>query len=166
WCDNTFPSVCLPIIEKKKNFIMVDLQEQQMNVFADKEKLYQLIQNLIMNANKYTSEGKIQCIVSQTSSFISIVIKDNGNGLNHDQKANLVKVFKDTSSQPFALNESIGIELAIVKELVHLHLGEIHLESELDQGTSFTITLPQEKIETLTTSVIQHETMLNYSMNN
>ena len=50
----------LPIIEKKKNFILVDMQEQNMQIYADQDKLYQLIQNLILNANKYTNDGKIQ----------------------------------------------------------------------------------------------------------
>ena len=135
----------LPMIERKQNYIMVDFQDENMLIHADKQKFFQMIQNLILNANKYTNEGKIECIISQTSSFTSIVIKDDGTGLSKEQKQTLYKVFKTNNAHEFTFCESIGIELTIVKELIKLHDGEIHLESEYEKGSSFTIILPQEK---------------------
>ena len=51
-------------------------------------------------------------IVSQTSSFVSIVIKDDGTGLTTEQKQTLCQAFKETTNNEFSFNESIGIELA------------------------------------------------------
>ena len=135
----------LPMIERKQNYIMVDFQDENMLIHADKQKFFQMIQNLILNANKYTNEGKIECVISQTSSFTSIVIKDDGTGLSKEQKQTLYKAFKTNNAHEFTFCESIGIELTIVKELIKLHDGEIHLESEYEKGSSFTIILPQEK---------------------
>ena len=145
----------LPMIERKQNHIMVDFQEKDMLIHADKQKFFQMIQNLILNSNKYTNEGKIECIISQTESFTSIVIKDDGTGLSKEQKQILYKAFETTKANEFTFCESIGIELTIVKELTRLHNGEINLESEYEKGSSFTIHLPQE------TKLTQIESDLN-----
>ena len=76
----------LPSIEKKQNTIFIDYQDEHMLIDADQARFKQMIENLILNANKNTDQGKIECIVTKTLSNVSIIIKDNGIGLSKEEK--------------------------------------------------------------------------------
>ena len=95
---------------------------------------------------------------------MSIVIKDDGTGLTTEQKQTLCQAFKETTNNEFSFNESIGIELAIVKELVRLHDGEIHIESELEHGSSFTINIPQQNTIDALPAKQEDQTSLDYTI--
>ena len=134
----------LPSIEKKQNTIFIDYQDEHMLIDADQARFKQMIENLILNANKNTDQGKIECIVTKTLSNISIIIKDNGIGLSKEEKFAIYQAFELQSGAANSYKEGVNIELAIVKELVHLHNGSIHLESDVEQGSTYTVSLPQK----------------------
>ena len=88
-------------------------------------------------------EWKIECIVTRTLSNVSIIIKDNGIGLTKEEKFAIYQAFELQSGDTTPYNEGVNIELAIVKELVQLHRGQIHLESDVDHGSTYTVSFPQ-----------------------
>ena len=131
----------IPLIEKKTNTISIDYQNPDMQLFADKDKMTQIFENLILNANKYTENGMIECVLNQTAAFTTFIIKDSGAGMSEEQKHQLFQAFEHLSDEPY-FYDGLGLELAIVKELVHMHHGQIFIESELDRGSIFTVIIP------------------------
>ena len=129
-------------INKKKNKLHLTTQTQTMALFSDKEKLEKIIENLLLNANRTTDEGTIDITFSKTDTFTTLTIKDSGLGLNAKQKQTLFKAFEKKESSTNYTPNGLSLELAIVKELVHLHNGQIYIESKENQGTAFTIIFP------------------------
>ncbi|GAA4900392.1 ATP-binding protein [Flaviramulus aquimarinus] len=108
-------------------------------VKGDKYRLQQLFQNLIDNAVKYNDkeEGTIEIGVEDENDFWKFSIKDNGKGIEAPYFDKIFKTFQKLENNP----ESSGIGLSIVKKIVNLYGGNIWLESEINQGTTFYFTL-------------------------
>ena len=80
--------------------------------------------------------------MNQVLSFTTFIIKDNGIGMSEHEKNSLLQAFDEPPLNNYYSYEGLGLELVIVKELIYLHNGQIHLESELNNGTVFTVTIP------------------------
>ena len=130
-----------PIIQNKKNIITVNYQDSNIEIYADKDKIKKIIENLIINANKFTEDGIIDCFVNQTSSFTSFVFKDSGMGMSEDQRNRLLQALDKKNTTDFTF-DGINLELSLVKELTSLHNGEIFVETEESNGSVFTIMVP------------------------
>jgi signal transduction histidine kinase/DNA-binding response OmpR family regulator/Tfp pilus assembly protein PilF len=117
----------------------------QVNGLFDQEKIDQVVFNLLSNAIKNTHTGEISVTVSQvTTAMVQIEVRDTGGGI---EKTKIPYIFDRfyTSGQGLESSEvSSGIGLAYVAELVKLHGGTISVESDLGQGTAFTIMLPSQ----------------------
>jgi DNA-binding response OmpR family regulator len=115
----------------------------------DKDILEKAINNLLSNAFKYTPRrGEIDVSFSIASridgeiSRIKILVGDNGKGIPEDQVQYVFDRYYQVENTNTGFNTGTGIGLAYTKELIELHKGEIHVESRIDHGTTFTITLP------------------------
>jgi two-component system phosphate regulon sensor histidine kinase PhoR len=110
-------------------------------IYSDARLLSQIIQNLLSNALKFTSQGTVQIGAGKVSDdgTVECWVKDSGEGIAPDR---LGKVFErfETDSEPE--RRGIGLGLAIVKEIVELHKGEIRVESEVGKGSTFTFVIP------------------------
>ena len=125
----------------------------------DKDKLEKILSNLLMNAIKFTSnslisgiEGKIFVTVSpelpekNNNKMIEIIIEDSGIGIPQDIIKNIFnRFFTQRGNLISEIPSGTGVGLALVKELVELHFGNISVESEIKKGTRFKIELPYEK---------------------
>ncbi len=108
-------------------------------IFGDKNRLRQVFINIIDNALKYCDSGDSVTIgVTEEAGWISIVVADTGCGIS---KEDLPKI-KTKFYKANLTRRGSGIGLAVANEIVLLHDGEIHIESELDVGTTVTIRLP------------------------
>ena len=118
-------------------------QGDKIFVFADKDRIEQVISNVISNACKYTNEGgRIDVDVFKKESEAVITVKDNGIGI---PKANQQRVFERFFRVDKARSRamgSTGLGLAISKQIIEGHSGTIELESEENRGTVVTIKLP------------------------
>lgn len=113
-------------------------------VFADQDKMHQVITNLLFNAIKFTpTGGKIDIYVSQSKDIISFQIVDNGKGIPPDELSQIFERFYMTEPSRNSQFGGQGIGLSIVKSIVHAHLGTISVDSIYGKGTSFTIELPK-----------------------
>lgn len=122
--------------------ILVELEGKPI-VFADYDRLIQIVLNITKNSIQFTENGNIFLRGKQTENYTIIEIEDTGVGIDPKDIENIWQRFykADVSrrSNPFG---EFGLGLSIVQQLVRLHRGEIYVESEKGKGTKFTIHLP------------------------
>ncbi|MBC5992291.1 ATP-binding response regulator [Pontibacter cellulosilyticus] len=112
-------------------------------VLLDKQLLKNILFNLLSNASKYSAEYKeINFTTSLDGNTIKIVVEDQGIGIPDADKTHLFTPF--FRAQNVTNIQGTGLGLNIVKKYVDIMGGELDYESELDKGTTFTVTLPQE----------------------
>jgi signal transduction histidine kinase len=126
----------------------VDIPEKLPKAWCDRNRLAQVLTNLLSNANKYTpNDGAITVHATQTDSMIQIKVEDNGFGMTpEDQKSLFSKFFRSVDDK---IRESpgTGLGLSITKTLIEKQGGKIWFESEFRKGTSFYFTIPISKDE-------------------
>lgn len=131
-----------PFIDKKMNNVSITIAPSLTHLLADSEKLTIILKNVMLNANKSTQNGQILCKFQTDDTGLCAIIKDDGPGLSEELKQQFLTAF-DPSHDPLAIH-GLGLELAIVKELVHQHGGHISIESQPNEGTTFSIHIPQQ----------------------
>lgn len=121
--------------------------EEPIDVYADYDRFVQVMVNILQNAIQFTTDGTIRVKVEKGYLETIIKISDTGIGMSEDQLKNIWdRYYKaDPSRKNRKFGES-GLGLPIVQQLVRLHKGEINVESELGQGTTFTVTFPDVEI--------------------
>jgi PAS domain S-box-containing protein len=128
------------------NFFVQGQEGLPKYIYADKQRIFQVISNLISNAVKYTQEGEINLdanVVDELTSKnlkIKIQVKDTGTGIPANLKEKLFKPFSQIHNVDDFQVESTGLGLSICKELASLLGGEIGVESEIGNGSSFWFT--------------------------
>jgi signal transduction histidine kinase len=133
----------LPLRDKEIQ-LEIDIEEGSY-VFADKEQVKLIARNLLANAIKFTKEnGKIQISAKSdlSSKTSTITIKDSGIGIPQKELDNLFSDYEITSTVGTKNESGSGLGLKLCKELVELNQGTIHVESDLEKGTVFTVKLP------------------------
>jgi signal transduction histidine kinase len=116
------------------------------NFMADKELIKTAIINILGNAVKYTPEnGNIQFSMEELGSSIVFDIEDSGYGMSQEDLAHVFEKFYRSGSPEITAQTGSGLGLAIAHEIIHLHDGEIEVQSKLGEGSRFTIRLPKEE---------------------
>lgn len=132
--------------EMSKKNIRCDIIGEHIDVCVDKDKMSQVLNNLISNAVKYTDNyGNIQITVIQENENVVITVKDNGCGIDDNDIPYIFKRFYRTDK---SRNRSTGgavIGLTITRAIVQLHGGTIHVESKKGVGSLFKVTIPANK---------------------
>lgn len=141
---NEVCNILKPLLDKKNLTIKKELPEE-LEITGDYMKLQQIFFNLIGNAIKFSNENS-EIIVSATQNKkqTHISVKDFGIGIDKKYHKKIFNKFfqvQDTLSKSEA---STGLGLTITKEFVKLHRGTIKIDSEINNGTTFYITIPQE----------------------
>ena len=109
------------------------------HVAGDPKRLRQVITNLAANAVKFTREGSVTLRVSALEGNVCIEVIDTGIGI---PEAEQDRVFAEFGQALAAGSGGSGLGLAIAKRLVELHGGRLALESIVDRGSRFIVTLP------------------------
>jgi len=127
--------------------LMVSFDKNMQKVFfGDDLKISQIITNLLGNAIKFTSFGKVELAVSAKSNdIIRFTIKDTGIGLTREQQNRLFQAFTQADGSTTRRYGGTGLGLSISKQLVELMNGKIWIESELGIGSSFIFEIPLQK---------------------
>ena len=120
------------------------LPEKDISIYADKDKIFQVLTNLIGNAVKFTEKGSVEVSVVQEENYIEVAVVDTGRGMSKDDVGNLFTKFKQFGIALQGLEKGAGLGLCISKDIVELHKGEIWVESELGKGSKFIFTLPRD----------------------
>ena len=112
-------------------------------VQGDRERLVIAFQNLLGNALKYTPEhGKVEVAVEASAELLTVEVKDSGIGIDQKDLGHIFDRFYRADDKRVREISGSGLGLALSREVVRLHGGDITAESELDRGTAFTMTLP------------------------
>lgn len=115
----------------------------QLEIFADKNMLTTILQNLINNAIKYSyPEGTITVKADLKDDLIEIVISDSGTGMNEEIKNKLFRIDEQISIPGTDNEKGSGLGLILCKDFIERHKGRIWVESELEKGSKFIFTMP------------------------
>ena len=125
--------------------VVVNLPVEVIQVVADRVRLQQILENVILNAAKYTeSGGRIEVSGEGTLSEVVIRVSDNGIGIAPEKLQQVWDLFVQVDESPDRIRKGLGIGLALVKDLVRRHGGSVEAASDgLGKGSTFTIRLPR-----------------------
>ena len=136
---------CQGQLEISGHQVIVKLPKEPVQVVADRVRLQQILENVILNAAKYTEpRGRIEVSAEGTPSEVTIRVSDNGIGIAPDKLQQVWDLFVQVDESPERIRKGLGIGLALVKDLVRRHDGTVEAMSEgLGKGSTFTIRLPR-----------------------
>ncbi len=132
--------------EKNGHALSLSFEDDMPDMVGDRERLEQVVVNIISNAIKYTAAGgHIEiCASRRDERSVMIRIRDNGIGIPESDVPRLFERFYRVDKARSREKGGTGLGLAIAKEMVEAHHGTIHLESALNVGTTVTIVLPTD----------------------
>lgn len=126
--------------ERKNLYLTLDIDSKVPKmVYGDKDRLRQILINIIGNAVKFTQKGGVKVTVQQYPSSIIITIKDTGCGIRQE---NLSKIFVDYYQEEQHGKSGMGLGLSLCRRLIQMMGGGITVESIHGKGSTFTIDLP------------------------
>ncbi|MBN1782133.1 response regulator [bacterium] len=138
----TSADVFLPVIEKRNLILEQALSEAELPVYADKDRIIQVLNNLIGNATKFTLEGKISIATAEENGDYLCSVSDTGEGITPEELPLIFDKFKEFEKSTRPGETGSGLGLAISKKIVELHHGRIEAVSEEGKGSTFTFRLP------------------------
>jgi len=135
-----------PQADGKSAQLKIEIGKKLPSVYGDREKVEQILTNLVGNAIKFTPEGGEISVSAQPSprggNKLAISVRDSGIGISEDQQEKIFEKFHQVEGSLHRSVSGTGLGLAITKGLVEAHHGEIWVESEIGKGSTFTFTLP------------------------
>lgn len=131
----------VPLWSEKEKRLEVELES--MVIRADQDQLDQVWINLVSNAIKFTPvEGAIRINDLKKVDRIIVTIADNGIEMLEEELADILKPFHKADKSRNRVVKGNGLGLSILKQIIVLHHGDIHVSSSPQTGTTFTVTLP------------------------
>ncbi|MEX0608031.1 MAG: HAMP domain-containing sensor histidine kinase [Balneolaceae bacterium] len=133
--------VFLPIAQGKGLELISETKASCM-VFADPDKMEQVLDNLITNAIKYTSKGQVKVGLIKKEGFVEVYVEDTGTGIGEEHLERLFDRFYRTDKARSRDKGGTGLGLSVVKGILNAHQSEIKVESKVGKGSRFYFTLP------------------------
>jgi signal transduction histidine kinase/ActR/RegA family two-component response regulator len=133
-----------PLIDARKHHLTVQLPSETLWVMADEVRLAQALGNLVNNAAKYTDEGgQILVSAEKVNREIVLRVRDNGVGISADMQSSIFDLFTQSDRSLDRAEGGLGIGLTLVRRLVEMHGGQVHVFSDgPNQGSEFVIRIP------------------------
>jgi signal transduction histidine kinase len=135
-----------PLAEAKNLRFVLDLQEPLPAIYADRDRLLQVITNLSGNALKFTSSGSITLCGRAADGQLEIAVSDTGIGIAPEDRERIFEKFQQIGSHLTEKPRGTGLGLSISREIVEHHDGRIWVESTPGEGSTFAFTLPLTKV--------------------
>ena len=129
------------MIENKNINLELHISHSIPNVIADKNRLIQILYNLLHNAIKFTDEGVISIRADIQHDMAIIYVEDTGVGMSEETMSRIFKPYEQGDASITAMGGGIGLGLNICKQLVEMHGGTLKVHSVLGKGTKFSFTL-------------------------
>jgi two-component system phosphate regulon sensor histidine kinase PhoR len=149
--QNVFDLLEMKADQKKITLAFENFNNQPVFVKGDKDKLQQLVENLIVNSIKYGKEGGLTevSVINLTKKKVLVRITDNGEGIERQNLSRIFERFYRVDKSGARTEGGSGLGLAIVKHIIEAHKEKIYVESEFGIGSEFSFTL--NKIRSNTT---------------
>ncbi|MEH1840952.1 MAG: ATP-binding protein [Nostoc sp.] len=135
-------SVFCSAIENANLQLVVDCPPLPDPIYVDREMWEKIVLNLLSNALKFTFEGMISVSLKPKANTVELTVSDTGVGISASELPHLFERFYQVKGAKGRSYEGSGIGLSLVQELVKRHGGAIAVTSAVDQGTTFTVTIP------------------------
>jgi signal transduction histidine kinase len=133
------------LVEKNKNRLVVEAQENLGRLNTDSMRLKQILLNLLSNACKFTKEGEVALRVRKVADrrdWVELAVADSGIGMTAEQQAKLFQDFTQADSLTARRYGGTGLGLAISRKLARMMGGDVTVTSEPGKGSVFTVRLP------------------------
>jgi len=139
-----------PWLTRREQTLEIEMPENRFEVYADRAKLVDILENLVMNAIKFTPNGGTVCLrfSKQLGQNLAIKVTDQGPGIPSEDQPHIFKPFysgadilRHSTGKSGFNKRGMGLGLAIVKHFVMLHHGKIDFHTS-EAGTTFTVTIP------------------------
>lgn len=138
-------NIVKPLTDKKAITIKKNISEDKM-IYADFQKIRQILYNLLSNAIKFSPENEtIYLDIYFNRNSLIIKIKDNGIGISLENQNKIFEKFVQLENTYTKKESSTGLGLTITKELVEMHKGNIIVESDIGKGATFIINIPLKR---------------------
>lgn len=133
-----------PLMQNKKINIVKEIPQDIPPFNMDRERIEEVLENLLGNAWKYTQAGgaiTVSAIYRSDNGTVEISVKDNGIGIPEDGLQQVFDKFKRVDNRRGAIRGT-GLGLAIVRHIINKHGGQIWVKSKVGEGSTFTFSLP------------------------
>jgi len=135
-------SATAALFEYRESPLQISTEENLPQILGDKDRLIQVVINLISNAVKFTPQGFIACKAVKNRDEIVISILDSGTGIAREDQSKVFEKFKQVGDTLTDKPKGTGLGLPISKQIVEHHGGRIWVESEIGKGSVFSFSLP------------------------
>ncbi len=144
-CTRTFT----PLFDHAKLDFRIEVPPSLPPITGDADRLQQVIHNLLNNAMKFTSDGAISLRVSVRGDWTHIAVSDTGVGIAPSDQQRVFEKFQQVGDTLTGKPKGTGLGLTICRDIVAYHGGQLMLDSQPGQGSTFTIVLPIARAERL-----------------
>ncbi len=134
-----------PIVRSERLRLEKNVETDLPPIFADQDKLRQILMNLLSNAIKFTEEGAITVTARRCDARIAVAVSDTGIGIPEHDQALIFEEFRQADSSTTREYAGTGLGLSISRHLAQLMGGDIIVESTMGVGSTFTVSLPLEE---------------------
>ena len=132
-----------PLMKQKELEFDVQLPAKMVDLQLDKDKIVAVLVNLLGNAAKYTpAKGRVSLRVKIDEQQLQIAVVDTGVGISAEELPKVFEKFFRSDDPRVQAETGTGLGLSLAREVIRMHGGEITVESQVDQGTTFTATIP------------------------
>jgi len=138
--------VMRPNLNGQKNTLYTEVDEKLELLFSDRDKLRQIMVNLLSNANKFTQGGEIylraRTTIVESTMMLLLEVEDTGEGMDEATQDEIFDGFSQGLNAVANRHRGTGLGLSITRQFSRLLGGDITLENELGVGTTFSVVLP------------------------
>ncbi|MES1173109.1 MAG: response regulator [Myxococcales bacterium] len=131
-----------PIATERGLELAVKLEDLPESFRSDKLRLAQILKNLLSNAFKFTSQGRVSLLIGSDGTECRFVVRDTGIGIANTQLGAIFEAFRQADGTTNRKYGGTGLGLSISRDLARLLGGEIHVTSVVGQGSTFTLAVP------------------------
>jgi len=146
-------NAAMTLAARNANTLSVSLAPGIGTIHSDHTKLKQSLLNLLSNASKFTSNGRIDLVVRrdpECPDMLQFVVSDTGVGMTQTQQARLFQAFTQADSSTTRKYGGTGLGLVITRSFARMLGGDVSVRSVPDEGSTFTLSLPQMPAAALT----------------
>jgi signal transduction histidine kinase len=136
-----------PLVRRSKLSVAAAIPGDLNPISSDRQKVKQIILNLLSNAIKFTAQGSVEISAQRlaTQRAFSVTVADTGIGIDPADHARIFEDFKQLDNSPTRAYGGTGLGLSICRRLAQMLGGDISVQSQLGEGSRFTLTLPQSR---------------------
>jgi signal transduction histidine kinase len=125
------------------------VDKKPVTIFADPNKIEQVLENLVSNAIKYTNKGYVKVSLTESETDITVKVEDSGIGISEDHLLRLFDRFYRTDKARSRDKGGTGLGLSVVKSILTAHGSAIHIESTPGEGSLFWFSIDKPEAERL-----------------